>query len=135
VDKSTARGFPFAGCRLHCLSWRNPKLHVRADPGTGIEHSTTQVGRFQSNGFIERFHRTLLEKHLRIEGRTTWYETVAEMQKDLDGYLETYNPRRPHRDRGMKGRTPYEVFKTGIPKKSPTRKKPARKAVKTAAWI
>ena len=98
-----------------------------------IEHRTTQVGRPQSNGFIERFHRTLLEEHLRIKGRTTWYETVAEMQKDLDGYLETYNTRRPHRGRGMKGRTPYEVFKAGIPKKSPGRKKPARKEVKTAA--
>ena len=87
----------------------------------------------QCNGFIERFHRTLLEEHLRIKGRTTWYETVAEMQKDLDAYLETYNRQRPHRSRGMKGRTPYEVFKAGIPKKSPARKKPARKEAKPAA--
>ena len=36
----------------------------------------------------ERFHRTLLEEHLRIKGRTTWYETLEEMQNDLDGYLE-----------------------------------------------
>ena len=36
-----------------------------------IEHRTTKVGRPQSNGFIERFHRTLLEEHLRIGGRTT----------------------------------------------------------------
>ena len=98
-----------------------------------IEHRTTKVGRPQSNGFIERFHRTLLEEHLRIKGRTTWYESVAEMQKDLDAYLETYNRQRPHRGRGMKGRTPYEVFKAGIPKKSPARKKSARKEVKPAA--
>ena len=26
-------------------------------------------------------------KHIRIMGRTTWYETVAEMLKDLDAYL------------------------------------------------
>lgn len=45
----------------------------------------------QLNGFIEGFHRTLLEEHLRIKGRTTWYETVVEMQKDPDAYLETYN--------------------------------------------
>ncbi len=55
------------------------------------------------------------------------------MQKDLDAYLETYNRQRPHRSRGMKGRTPYEVFKAGIPKKSPARKKPARKEAKPAA--
>ena len=41
-----------------------------------IEHRTTKVGRPQSNGFIERFHRTLLESHLRIKGRTTWFETA-----------------------------------------------------------
>ena len=98
-----------------------------------IEHRTTKVGRPQSNGFIERFHRTLLEEHLRIKGRTTWYETVAEMQKDLDAYLETYNRQRPHRGRGMEGSTPYDVFRAGIPKKSPARKKPARKEGKTAA--
>ncbi len=86
-----------------------------------------------SNGFIERFHRTLLEEHLRIKGRTTWYETVAEMQKDLDAYLETYNRQRPHRGRGMKGRTPYDVSKAGIPKTSPARKTSVRKEVKTAA--
>ena len=45
-----------------------------------IEHRTTKVGRSQSNGFIERFHRTLLEEHLRRKGRTTWYESLEEMQ-------------------------------------------------------
>ena len=97
-----------------------------------IEHRTTKVGTPQSNGLIERFHRTLLEEHLRIKGRTTWYETVKEMQKDLDAYLETYNQSRPHRGRGMEGRTPYEVFKAGILRKR-TRKTSARKEVKKAA--
>ena len=99
-----------------------------------IEHRTTTVGRPRSNGYIERIHRTLLEEHLRIKGRTTWYETVAQMQEDLDAYLGIYNIRGgPHRGRGMEGRTPYEVFKAGIPAKSPARKKSARKEVKTAA--
>ncbi len=35
-----------------------------------IEHRTTQcVDRPQSNGFLERFHRTLLDEHLRPSGR------------------------------------------------------------------
>ena len=109
----------------------NDAIPLEADPLASLRvHSTTQC-----NGFIERFHRTLLEEHLRIKGRTTWHETVAEMQKDLDAYLETYNRQRPHRGRGMRGRTPYDVFKAGIPKKSPARRKPARKEVKTAAQI
>ena len=80
-------------------------------------------------------HRTLLEEHLWTKGGTTWYETVEEMQKDLDGYIETYNTRRLRRGCGMEGRTPYEVFKAGIPTKPSTRnrKMPARKEVKPAA--
>ncbi|MEZ4425426.1 MAG: IS481 family transposase [Gemmatimonadota bacterium] len=84
-----------------------------------IEHRTTQVRRPQSNGFIERFHRTLLDEHLRLKGRTTWYETIDEMQVDLDAYLEAYNRRRPHRGRAMEGRTPYDVFVAGIPAHEP----------------
>ena len=36
-----------------------------------IAHRTTKVGRPQSNGLIERFHRILLEEHLQIKGRMT----------------------------------------------------------------
>ena len=57
----------------------------------GIEHRTTQVRRSQSNGFIERLHRTLLDEHFRIKGRTTWYETVEQMQTDLESYFDHYN--------------------------------------------
>lgn len=35
----------------------------------GIEHRTTKVRRPQSNGFVERLHRTLLDEHFRIQGR------------------------------------------------------------------
>ena len=87
----------------------------------------------KSNGFVERFRHTLLEQHLQTKGRTTWYEDVDEMQKDVDGYLETYNTRRPHRGRGVEGSTPCEVFKAGIPAKPHTRKPSANKEVKTAA--
>ena len=83
-----------------------------------IEHRTTKVGRPQSNDYIERFHRTLLKEHLRIKGRPTWYEAVAEMQEDLDAYLETYNTRagptaaagwRAHSLRGLQGGDPHHV--------------------------
>jgi transposase InsO family protein len=49
-----------------------------------------------------------------IEHRTKWYESIEEMQTDLDAYLETDNRKRPHRGRGMDGRTPYTVFKAGL---------------------
>lgn len=82
-----------------------------------IEHRTTRV-RPQSNGFIERFHRTLLNEHLRPSGRTKWYGSIAEMQADLDVFLVSYSTQSPHRGRGMKGRTPVQVFLAGLPKPS-----------------
>lgn len=75
-----------------------------------IEHRTTRVARPQSNGFVERLHKTLLDEHFRIAGRTKWYDSVDEMQKDLDEYLVTYNTKRPHQGRNMNGRTPLAVF-------------------------
>jgi transposase InsO family protein len=82
-----------------------------------IKHKTTKVGRPQSNGIVERLHRTLLDEHLRVQGRTVWYETVEEMQKALDAWLLSYNRERPHQGRGMNGRTPLQAFTEGLPSK------------------
>ena len=60
-------------------------------------------------------------------GRTTWWEPGEGTHKNFV-YLETYNQRRAHRARGMEGRTPYEVFEAGIPRKC-THKPSARMGV------
>ncbi len=80
----------------------------------GIKHRKTQVRRPQSNGFIERFHKTLLDEHFRIQGRSKWYESVEQMQADLDAYMAIYNGQRPHQGRGMEGRVPLTVFEAGL---------------------
>lgn len=82
----------------------------------GIEHRTTKIRRPQSNGFIERLHRTILDEHFRVMGRTKWYESIEEMQTDLYEYLRHYNYERTHQGRNMSGRTPYTVFIDGLPK-------------------
>jgi transposase InsO family protein len=80
----------------------------------GIQHRKTQVRRPQSNGFVERFHKTILDEHFRIQGRSKWYESVEQMQADLVGYLVKYNSQRPHQGRNMHGRTPLTVFEEGL---------------------
>lgn len=95
----------------------------------GIEHRTTKVRRHQSNGFVERLHRTLLDEHFRVMGRTKFYESVEEMQKDLDAYLIRYNTKRPHQGRNMNGSTPETAFKTGLKNRPKDEKK---KEVKVA---
>jgi len=64
--------------------------------------------------FIERLHRTLLNEHFRLKGREKFYESVAEMQVDLDAYLVIYNTKRPHQGRGMNGMTPLQAFQNGL---------------------
>jgi transposase InsO family protein len=95
----------------------------------GIEHKRTRVRRPQSNGIVERLHRTLLDEHFRVEGRRTWFETIEEMQKVLDAYLVEYNTKRPHQGRGMNGRTPAKAFIDGLRKE----KDPQPKSIKKAA--
>jgi transposase InsO family protein len=80
-----------------------------------INHRKTRVQRPQSNGFIERFHRTILNEHFRIKGRIKWYESLSEMQNDLDQYLVIYNTIRSHQGRGMNGKTPLDAFVGGLP--------------------
>ena len=94
-----------------------------------IAHRTTKVRRPQSNGYVERLHRTLLDEHFRIQGRTKWYESLSQMQADLDKYLQHYNTKRPHQGRNMNGRTPYQAFVDGLPNPD----KAAAKTVSKAA--
>jgi transposase InsO family protein len=97
-----------------------------------IEHRTTKVRRPQSNGFIERLHRTLLDEHFRIMGRKKFYQSIDEMQKDLEVFLKHYNEQRPHQGRNMNGKTPYEIFKSALPKnKNKNNKNKSRTETKT----
>jgi transposase InsO family protein len=84
-----------------------------------IEHKTTKVRRPQSNGIVERLHRTLLDEHFSIQGRIKFYESRDEMQADLDSDLHIYNYERAHQGRNMNGRTPHQVFVEGIANQLP----------------
>ncbi len=66
----------------------------------------------QTNGKVERFHQTL-KKWLDARPKP---ETVAELQKLLDVFINIYNNERPHR--GIGRRTPMSVYTTD-PKTAP----------------
>lgn len=40
---------------------------------------------------------------------------LKEMQAVLDDYMAVYNPKRPHQDRGVNGRTPWQAFQNELP--------------------
>ncbi len=54
------------------------------------------------------------EEFFAVAFRKTFYESVAQLQADLDQYLEFYNRERPHQGYRTQGRTPYQAFTDGI---------------------
>lgn len=78
-----------------------------------IEHRTTKVATPRTNGFVERFNRTVLDEFFRVAFRKKLYETVEALQTDLDDWLHHYNYERPHRGYRNQGRRPMETFELG----------------------
>lgn len=74
-----------------------------------IEHRKTKVRKPQTNGFVERFNRTVLEEFFRTAFRTRLYESVMALQEDLDQWLVHYNTERPHQGYRNMGRRPIET--------------------------
>ena len=74
--------------------------------------SCAPVRRPQCNGFVEWFRRTLFEEHVGIQGREKFFETLEEMQKDLDGNLVRYKTGQSYREFHVKKRKngPHEGF-------------------------
>jgi transposase InsO family protein len=79
-----------------------------------VEHRRTEVGSPETNGFCERFHRTVKEEFFAVAFRKALYESVGQLQNDLDAYLAFYNRERSHQGYRMKGRTPYQTFLDGV---------------------
>lgn len=76
-----------------------------------IEHRKTKVRRPKTNGFVERFQRTVLDEFFRIKLRQTLYESLEALQTDLDLWLDFYDRQRPHLGYRNQGRCPYETVK------------------------
>ena len=75
-----------------------------------IDHSRTKTKSPQTNGIVERFHKTMLNEFYRIAFRKKLYGSIAELQADLDRWLEEFNRNRPHQGRWCLGKTPMQTF-------------------------
>lgn len=83
-----------------------------------IRHKRTKVAHPQTNGFVERFNRTVLDEFFRIAFRKTFYESVEVLQTDLDAWLLYYNTERPHQGYRNMGRRPIETITQFVPSES-----------------
>jgi transposase InsO family protein len=78
-----------------------------------IEHRRTKVANPRTNGFVERFNRTILDEFFRETFRTKLYLSLEDLQTDLDTWLAYYNNERPHRGYRNMGRKPIETIEEG----------------------
>lgn len=75
-----------------------------------IDHSRTKTKSPQTNGIVERFHKTVLDEFYRVTFRKKIYSGIDELQRDLDAWLMEYNEQRPHQGRWCYGKTPMQTF-------------------------
>jgi transposase InsO family protein len=78
-----------------------------------IEHRRTKVATPRTNGFVERFNRTVLDEFISETFKKKLYASVEELQADLDAWLLYYNTERPHRGYRNMGRRPIETIEQG----------------------
>ena len=78
----------------------------------GIKHTTTKVKHPWTNGYVERLNKTLLDEFYSVAFRKKRYESIKELQVDLDNFMGYYNYRRTHQGYKLKKngyRTPAEA--------------------------
>lgn len=82
--------------------------HCRA-----VDHTKTKVKSPQTNGICEHFHKTILQEFYQITFRKKVYQSVEELQADLDDWLYYYNTERTHQGKMCCGRTPFQTMIEG----------------------
>lgn len=66
-----------------------------------IDHTKTKAMAPQTNGICERFHKTILNEFYQVTFRKKLYQTLEELQKDLDEWLSYYNNQRTHQGKNV----------------------------------
>jgi transposase InsO family protein len=99
----TDRGTEYCGAREH----HEYQLYLDLE---NIEHTRTRARRPQSNGICERFHKTILNEFYRVAFRKKIYQSLDQLQADVDIWLAEYNQERPHSGKYCFGKTPMQTF-------------------------
>lgn len=78
-----------------------------------IDHTKTKARHPQTNGIVERFHKTILNEFYQTTFRKKIYASLEQLQSDLDEWLLKYNTERTHQGKMCCGRTPFETLLDG----------------------
>ena len=79
--------------------------------GVDATHRFIRAGRPQSNGKVERVHRTLLEEFYQPALINYVEPSITGLRRDLDAYINYYNHQRPHRGKWNNGQPPAAIIK------------------------
>lgn len=104
----TDRGTEYCGAREH----HEYELYLALED---IDHSKTKAKSPQTNGICERLHRTMQDEFYATAFRKKIYNTLDELQTDLDVWLDEYNNQRTHSGKFCYGRTPMQTFLETLP--------------------
>ena len=94
---------------------------VQARVGDRIDHSRTKTKSPQTNGIVERFHKTVLDEFYRVAFRKKIYRSITELQDDLDSWVQSYNeerlriPTKPATHSNRKPATDSDLKPAGVP--------------------
>lgn len=99
----TDRGTEYCGKREH----HEYQLYLAIED---IDHTKTKAKSPQTNGICERFHRTVQDEFYAIAFRKKIYNSIDELQTDLDVWTKYYNEQRTHSGKNCLGKTPNQTF-------------------------
>ena len=106
------------GTEYTAARWRDPSgscnhpFHELAGR-LGIELTFTQPRHAWTNGSCERLHQTLLRDFYQPALCSRLYETLEDLDYDLQLFLQHYNYRRTHQGFRLRGDTPASVYLSG----------------------
>jgi transposase InsO family protein len=102
-----------AGWRLERVLSDNGNEFGRREFGSrlpdGVTHTQIRSGRPQTNGHVERLHRTILEECWRPAFARYLHVRFTGLKRDLAHYLHDYNHDREHHGRITAGRRPAQL--------------------------
>jgi transposase InsO family protein len=102
-----------AGWRLERVLSDNGNEFGRREFGSrlpdGVTHTQIRSGRPQTNGHVERLHRTILEECWRPAFARYLHVRFTGLKRDLAHYLHDYNHDREHHGRITAGRRPADL--------------------------
>jgi Integrase core domain/Winged helix-turn helix len=75
-----------------------------------IEHTRTKTKSPQTNGICERFHQTIQNEFYASAFRRKLYNSLEQLQEDVDAWMGEYNNERTHSGKYCYGKTPMQTF-------------------------